>query len=164
MQVEKFFNKLQEAEIIQRFEKSNLTTSFRVETQDNYAFLAGDWLEFYVYISAQPCEFDSVKMGTHLYDFKGEIDVFCLNSANAIICECKTGKFDSDDLSKLNSLAEKLGGNYCVKLFITSETQVSEELRNRATTNRIRLVSGNQLSNLTKILQEEMQSPTHQRR
>jgi Holliday junction resolvase len=164
MQVETFFNKLREAEIIQRFEKSNPTISFRVETQDNYAFLAGDWLEFYVYISAKQCGFDSVEMGIELDNYRGEVDVFALNNTNAIICECKTGKFDSNDLSRLSSKAEKLGGNYCVKLFITSETQVSNEHQNQAINYKVRLVSGNDLSNLTEILKKEMKAPTYPRR
>ena len=164
MQVETFFNKLREAEIIQKFEKSNPTISFRVETQDNYAFLAGDWLEFYVYISAKQCGFDSVEMGIELDNYRGEIDVFALNNTNAIICECKTGKIDSNDFSKLSSKAEKLGGNYCVKLLITSETKVSNENQNQAINYKVRLVSGNDLSNLTEILRKEMKAPTYPRR
>lgn len=164
MQVETFFNKLRESEIIQRLNKSNQTIIFRLETQENYAFLAGDWLEFYVYISARQCGFDSVEMGIELGDYKGEVDVFALNNTNAIIGECKTGKFDSNDLSKLSSKAEKLGGNYCVKLFITSETQVSQEHQNQAKNYKVILVSGNELSNLTEILKKEMKAPTYPRR
>jgi len=164
MQVETFFNKLREAEIIQRFEKSDLTISFRVETPANYAFLAGDWLEFYVYISAKQCGFDSVEMGIELDNYRGEVDVFALNNTNAIICECKTGKIDSNDFSKLSSKAEKLGGNYCVKLLITSETKVSNENQNQAINYKVRLVSGNDLSNLTEILRKEMKAPTYPRR
>jgi hypothetical protein len=159
-----FFKMLEEAKIIRDFQQSEREIKFRIETQENYAFLAGEWLELYVYLSAIECKFDSVEMGVVLDNFRGDLDVFCLNNANAMICECKTGGFKSDDLSKLNSKSEKLGGNYCVKLFITSEIQVSNEFLNKAQNEKIVVVLGNQLSDLRKILEKEMRSPTYQRR
>ncbi|MFM6133063.1 MAG: Card1-like endonuclease domain-containing protein, partial [Sphaerospermopsis kisseleviana] len=108
--------------------------------------------------------FDSVEMGVHINNYRGEIDVFCLNNTNALICECKTGKkLDSDDLSILNSKAEKLGGNYCVKLFITSECEVDEKFINQAKNNKVVVISGKELKNLTDILIQQMQNPTYKR-
>ncbi len=159
-----FFEMLKTDKIIRNLEQSKEEIKFIIETKEDYAFLAGDWLELYVYLSAIKCKFDSVEMGVELDNYKGEVDVFCLNNANAMICECKTGGFKSEDLPKLNSKAEKLGGNYCIKLFITSDIQVSDEFLNQAKNNKIVVVSGNQLSNLTDILKEQMQTPTYPRR
>ncbi|BAZ51313.1 hypothetical protein NIES4103_39620 [Nostoc sp. NIES-4103] len=164
-ELEIVWQKLEHFSIISNFDKSNQIITFRIETNEDYAFLAGDWLEVFVYSSAKQCKFDSVEMGVHIDNYRGEIDVFCLNSANAMICECKTGgKLKSEDLSTLGSKAEKLGGNYCVKLFITSENQIGEEFLNKAQSNRIVVVSGKELINMTEILAQQMQSPTYTRR
>ncbi len=158
-----FFEMLEKAKIIKEFQRSEKEIKFKIQAE-KYAFLAGDWLESYVYSSAIECKFDSVEMGVELDDYRGEVDVFCLNNANAMLCECKTGEFKSEDLSKLNSKAEKLGGNYCVKLFITSEYQVSAEFLNKAKNDKIVVVSGDKFSDLTNILKQEMQNPTYPRR
>lgn len=161
--LEAFFEILGQAQIIHNFQKLEREIKFKIETKENYAFLAGDWLELYVYLSAIECKFHSVEMGVELANYIGEVDVFCLNNANAMICECKTGKLKSEDLQKLNSKAQKLGNNYCVKLFITN-SDIEVDFSNQAKSNNIVVVSGNQLSDLTNILKKEMQSPTYQRR
>ncbi|ARV60593.1 hypothetical protein BZZ01_19980 [Nostocales cyanobacterium HT-58-2] len=164
-ELEVFLNKLESYAIIHQLEISNQRISFKIEKKEDYAFLAGEWLEVFVYVSAKECEFDSVEMGVEIDNYRGEIDVFCLKNANAMICECKTGgKLSSDDLSVLGSKAEKLGGNYCVKLFITSEFKVGEDFINKAKNNRVVIVSGNELIRISEILAKEMQSPTHSRR
>jgi len=162
--LETFFEMLAKAEIIQNLQQSEREIKFKIQTKENYAFLAGEWLELYVYLSAIECKFDSVAMGVELDNYKGELDVFCLNNANAMICECKTGGFKSEDLSKLNSKAEKLGGNYCVKLFITSDVKVSDEFLNKAKNDKIVVVSGDKFSDLANILKKEMEKPTYPRR
>ena len=162
--LETFFEMLAKAEIIQNLQQSEREIKFKIQTKENYAFLAGEWLELYVYLSAIECKFDSVAMGVELDNYKGELDVFCLNNANAMICECKTGGFKSEDLSKLNSKAEKLGGNYCVKLFINSDLKVSDEFLNKAKNDKIVVVSGDKFSDLTNILKKEMEKPTYPRR
>ncbi|WP_445177010.1 Card1-like endonuclease domain-containing protein [Microcoleus sp.] len=162
--LETFFEMLAKAEIIQNLQQSEREIKFKIQTNENYAFLAGEWLELYVYLSASECKFDSVEMGVELDNYNGQLDVFCLNNANAMICECKTGGFKSENLSKLNSQAEKLGGNYCVKLFITSDVKVSEKFLNKAKNDKIVVVSGDKFSDLTNILKKEMEKPTYPRR
>ncbi|MDZ7960985.1 MAG: DUF1887 family CARF protein [Aulosira sp. DedQUE10] len=164
-ELEVFLRELEKFSIIHNFASLNNIINFRIETEENYALLAGIWLEVFVYSSAKECGFDFVEIGVELDNFRGQIDVFCLNSANAMICECKTGKkLKSDDLSVIDSNAQKLGGNYCVKLFITSEGDVGEEFLNKAKNNRVVVVSGNELIRMTEILVKEMQSPTYPRR
>jgi len=164
-ELEDFFQTLEKAAIIKNLKISSNKVKFRIETNADYAFLAGGWLEMFVYMSSQQCGFDSIELGCELDNYRGQIDVFSLNNANAMICECKTGsKLESRYLSALSAKAEKLGGNYCVKLFITSKIQVEKEFINAAENNRIVVVSGKQFTEMTEILAREMQSPTYARR
>lgn len=163
--LEFFLKKIEDFEIISNLQTSSQNINFKLKTKENHAFLKGEWLEIFTYYSAKQCEFDSVEIGVELDNYIGEVDVFCVNNANAMICECKTSqKVNSDDLSILNSKAEKLGVNYCVKLFITSECELDEKFVNQAKNNRIVVVSGNQLKDIKKIMTDEMQNPTYRRR
>jgi len=163
--VEGFLQKLESLSLLNKLQKFNGNIKFRIETKENYSFIAGGWLEVFVYSSAKLCKFDSVEIGVTIDNYRGEIDVFCLNSANAMICECKTGgKLKSKDLYDLVSKADKLGSNYCVKIFITSEYDIDEEFMNTAKNNRVVVVSGDKLMNITDILTKEMQDPTYLRR
>ncbi|MBD2775416.1 Card1-like endonuclease domain-containing protein [Iningainema tapete] len=162
-QLQEIFKNLEQSLIIHNYQNYNNEIYFQIRERENYAFIAGDWLELFVYYSAKQCSFDSVEMGVELDNYRGEIDVFSLNSANAMICECKTGNYSSNDLSVLGAKAQKLGGNYCVKLFITSQITVSEEFKNQAKNNRVMVISGNELSRLPDILSKEMQNPTYSR-
>ena len=162
--LESFFKKLEYFSIINNVEISNTGISLMLETKENYAFLKGEWLEIFAYYAAKKCNFDSVEIGVEIDNYRGEVDVFCLNNANAMICECKTGKkLDSDYLSILNSKAGKLGKDYCVKLFITSEYELDEKFINQAENNKVVVVSGKELINLTEILAKQMQYPTYPR-
>jgi hypothetical protein len=162
--LESFFRNLEYFSIINNLEISNTGISFRLETKEYYAFIKGEWLEIFAYYAAKKCNFDSVEIGVHIDNYRGEIDVFCLNNANAMICECKTGKkLDSNDLSILSSKAGELGKDYCVKLFITSEYELDEKFINQAKNKKVVVVSGKELINLTDILSKQMQDPTYQR-
>ncbi|MBD2132281.1 MULTISPECIES: DUF1887 family CARF protein [unclassified Sphaerospermopsis] len=163
--LEGFLQKLESLSLLSKLQKLNGNIKFRIETKENYSFIAGGWLEVFVYSSAKLCKFDSVEIGVTIDNYRGEIDVFCLNSANAMICECKTGgKLKSKDLYDLVSKADKLGSNYCVKIFITSEYDIDEEFINTAKNNKVVVVSGDKLMNITEILTKEMQDPTYLRR
>ncbi|MFM6158140.1 MAG: Card1-like endonuclease domain-containing protein, partial [Sphaerospermopsis kisseleviana] len=97
--LEGFLQKLESLSLLSKLQKLNGNIKFRIETKENYSFIAGGWLEVFVYSSAKLCKFDSVEIGVTIDNYRGEIDVFCLNSANAMICECKTGgKLKSKDL------------------------------------------------------------------
>ncbi len=152
-----FFSVLKQNQIISKFNEEK--HSYRVEKQSDYAFLYGDWLEYFAYLEGKKIGFDSIEMSVELNNFKGEIDVFCVHNANALICECKTGKYDTDDLARLESKAVKLGGNYCVRLFITTNQKVDEKFINQAKNRKIVVVSGNELKNVATILNKQMETP-----
>lgn len=153
------FRILQENQLITNFTEDNSNYTFRIERQEDYAFLYGDWLEYYIYLEGKKIGFDSIEMSLELNDFKGEIDLFCVHHANALIGECKTGKYAPDDLAVLESKAIRLGGNYCVRLFITTNQHVDEKFINQAKNRRIIVVSGNDLKNITTILKKQMNDP-----
>lgn len=164
----RFLIQLQENNLITNVVENETQFSYRVETQPDHAFLYGDWLEYYVYLQAKKAGFDSVKQGVELQNFNGEIDVCAIHQANALICECKTGRFNSADLARLESKAVKLGGNYCVRLFITSATKEDDDsdfqnFCNQAANKRIVVVSGNDLPAIGKVLKKEMVDPTYPR-
>lgn len=152
-----FFNILKQNQIISKFNEEKY--SYRVEKQSDYAFLYGDWLEYFVYLEGKKIGFDSIEMSVELNNFKGEIDVFCVHNANALICECKTGKYDTDDLARLESKAVKLGGNYCVRLFITTNLNVDEKFINQAKNRKVVVVSGSELKDIEAILNKQMNIP-----
>ncbi|WP_271778255.1 Card1-like endonuclease domain-containing protein [Aphanizomenon sp. CS-733/32] len=152
---------LSDNKIISKF--NEITYSFRIEKQSDQAFLSGDWLEYFVYLEGKKMQFDSIELSVELNDFKGEVDVFCVHNANALICECKTGKFDTNDLTNLESKAIKLGGKYCVRLLITTSQKVTEELINKAKNRQILIVAGEQLKNIGTILKKQMNDPDFSR-
>ena len=162
-ELRQFLQQLYEANLISRFTEQEKQFSYRIETRHDHSFLYGDWLEYYVYLKAKKANFDSVKMSVELKDYKGEIDLFVIHNANALIGECKTGRYSTNDLARLESKAVKLGGNYCTRLFITTATDVSPEFCSQAKNRRIVVISGNELPQIGRKLKQEMDRPTYAR-
>jgi len=162
-EMREFLQRLQEINLVTQVKETESGLSYRIETKHDHAFLYGDWLEYYVYLQAKKADFDSVKMSVELQGYNGEIDIFAVHNANALICECKTGKYRTDDLARLESKASKLGGNYCVRLFITTALEVTPEFCNQAKNRRIIVVNGNELPEISRILTKEMNQPAFQR-
>lgn len=163
-----FLSILKENRIISTFEEEHNKYKYRVEKKADYAFIYGNWLEYVTYLEAKKAGFDSVEMGVELSNFNGEIDVFCVHNANALICECKTGGFHQNDLLKLEGKALKLGGNYCVRLFITSSWKDENDqdfkiFRSQAENRRIVIVSGKEIKDLSEILKKQMRDPAYPR-
>ncbi|MCA9975829.1 MAG: hypothetical protein KC413_08760, partial [Anaerolineales bacterium] len=78
------------------------------------------------------------------------------------------GKFSSTDLARLESKAIKLGGNYCVRLFISTAQKAEndpgfEKLCRQAANRRIVVVTGDDLPQIEKKLKREMEQPTYSR-
>jgi hypothetical protein len=157
-----FLEELASSDLIEKVENSDII-SFRMNP-DQFDFLRGDWLELFVYLHSLKCGFDSVEVAIELANFNGEIDLFCLNNSNALICECKTGKWDKKAILKLRNLAEKLGGSYCTKVLVTSAVEVPDEIIQEAKNSKVRIISGRELSQITDILKDEMNEPMYGRR
>jgi len=159
--------KLQSNSLIDKLSISS-DISFRVNPK-SYSFLKGDWLELFVYLQALECGFDSLEPAIEMSGYNGQIDLFCLHNSNALICECKTGKWDEGKnrkqaILKLRNIGEKLGGSYCTKILVTSRTTISDEVKQEAENSKILVFEGKDLFGLSKLLKQEMFEPTYGRR
>ena len=141
-----------------------------------FKFFNGDWLEYYVYSIAKELNcFDDVKFGVKIPSMSGEneLDLAATNSSSLLIGECKTEKdLKTDNLDKLSSVANLIGGNYVGRLFITSlviNEDDSDAVKSynsflgQAQARRIIVVTGKDLPNLSKILTQETTNPIFQR-
>ena len=69
---------------------------------------------------------------------ENEIDVLVMRSHSPVFISCKNGKFESEELYKLSSVAQRFGGKYSKKLLVatdlahTADAQTVAHLRARA--------------------------------
>ena len=79
------------------------------------------------------------------YDTENEIDVMMIHGLVPIFVFCKNGYIDTDELYKLNAVANRFGGKYAKRVLIATalgNNDFSEYLRQRAKDMNIRLVEG----------------------
>ena len=74
-----------------------------------------------------------------------ELDIVATCGLTPIFISCKNGKFSSDELYKLNSVAERFGAGYCQKIIVTTDMEGSvsdqaELLRSRAEDMGIKII------------------------
>lgn len=145
--------------------------------------MGGHWLEYRVVETAQGLR----HAGKSLYDdcqhgFRflltgayREIDFIGIHAGMVLIASCKTGKDarNKDHLDVLETVAEKLGGRYCVRLYITDlvrrappphQADPWEQFLAQAHSARTVVVTGDDLPGLGEILTREMLTPTYPRR
>ena len=134
---------------------------------------AGQILELFVYISALKTtekdgskSYDDVLTGVQIdwdgkihtskneCDTQNEIDVMMMHGMIPIFVSCKNGAVDMDELYKLNTVAERFGGNYSKKVLVATtldNSLRSEYIRMRAKDMNIRLVENIQNMNESEI-------------
>ena len=95
------------------------------------------------------------------YSPENEIDVIMMRGMTPYLISCKNGSFGSDELFKLYSLGDKIGGRYAKKILLygqkdlrTSSPRSFEALQSRAAALGIRLVSASCLNWETLDLRE----------
>jgi hypothetical protein len=117
----------------------------------------GDYLENRVVKQALDSGlFDDVQRGvfvrrrTERGDVINELDVVVTRHARLAICSCKARKkITNDMLYELAALSSRENlGIYCGKLLVTSTTDLTESLFNRARANRIHLVDNSQMDRI----------------
>lgn len=59
-------------------------------------------------------------------DIYNEIDVLAIHGTIPVFVSCKNGKVDINELYKLNSVAERFGGSYALKMLIATGLQEKE--------------------------------------
>ncbi len=79
-----------------------------------------------------------------LYDTENEIDVLLMHDIVPVFVSCKNGIVTSDELYKLNAVAERFGGQYSKKVLVATSInslgEAGKYLRQRAKDMNIRLI------------------------
>lgn len=145
--------------------------------------VGGHWLEYRVLETARSLR----QAGKPLYDdcqhglsflianAHREIDFIGIHAGMTLIASCKTGKDarNKKHLDELETVAEKLGGRYCVRLYVTDQVRQAapprqtdpwEQFLAQAHSARTVVVTGDDLPRLSEILAREMLTPTYPRR
>lgn len=85
----------------------------------DWEFLKGKWLEVFTYACASETGFfDDCQLSVQLGN-EADCDVFCIKQAIPMLIECKTGgNIPLGDLKNLDRVANRLGGNYCLRVIV----------------------------------------------
>ena len=79
-----------------------------------------------------------------LYDTENEIDVLLMHGVVPVFVSCKNGAVSSDELYKLNTVAERFGGQYAKRVLVATALESMGEsgkyIRQRAKDMNIKLV------------------------
>jgi len=130
-------------------------------------YIAGGWLEEYVYHIAKDTKPDEVKSGVkisweHSQKTHNELDVVIIHNNRLLIIECKTSTFggqlkekDSGILYKIDSLGEDLKGLYG-KVWLVSAQNTKDNMRDRAKDRQIKIIETDGLKNLRKDILDWM--------
>jgi hypothetical protein len=143
----------------------------------------GHWLEQQVWQVARALRhagsplFDECERSVRfkLEDATREVDFIGVRRGMAVVASCKTGHDarNKRHLDELGAVAEKMGGNYCVRLYIMdqvrqapplNQTDPWEQFLAQAKSARVVVVTGSDLPRLGEILQRETLTPTYPRR
>lgn len=80
----------------------------------------------------------------YLYDTENEVDVMLMHNIIPVFISCKNGVVTADELYKLNTVAERFGGQYAKKVLVTTSLVsmgvAGEYVRQRAKDMNIRLL------------------------
>ena len=64
------------------------------------------------------------------YDTENEVDIMLMKGVIPVFISCKNGYFDTDELYKLSTVAERFGGKYSKKVLITTMIDTFGEAKN----------------------------------
>lgn len=159
---------LLECGLLTRFDDENETTvtiAYKNEQVKKCLTKAGQALEMKVYVTAKSVldseglpVYDDALNGVvidwdgefhdeeteGIYDTKNEIDVLLMHKIVPVFVSCKNGIVTSDELYKLNTVAERFGAHYSKKVLIATSVdrlgEAGEYLRQRAKDMNIRLL------------------------
>jgi len=105
-----------------------------------------------------------------------EIDLVAIGGGVCLVASCKGGKdpWQKRYLDEINAVAHMLGGDYCVRLFITDQPRPApppggidriDQFMEQGRRQRVVVVSGGQLTELKNVFRKEMgPEPTFPRR
>ncbi len=90
--------------------------------------------------------YDDVELAAIYADTENEVDLILMKGVIPVFVSCKNGRFDSEELYKLSSVADKFGRKYAKKLLLASDfrhmtdKQTAAHLRARAETLNIKII------------------------
>lgn len=161
----KLFHELSNAKLISKFATDNGTFSFTIKNTQISRVLskAGTILELKTFLIAQDLQhkkqpyFSDVMTGVAIdwdgevhqsgegvMDTENEIDVLCMKGLMPLFISCKNGLVDESELYKLNTVAQRFGGDYARKVliatYINKTPRQLEYFRQRAQDMDIKLI------------------------
>lgn len=115
----------------------------------------GDYLEEAIYRQVKDSGwFDDVQKNVFIRkktkrgEVGNELDVVATNNGRLVVCSCKAGEIDKEDLYELSSLSRReSAGIYCGKVLASTLDEFPSALRERALANGIHLVYGKEIQN-----------------
>ena len=127
----------------------------------------GDRLEEKVFtLACQSGFFEDVRRGVFIRKLVredyvvNELDVVATHNGRMVVCSCKSGKIDNDDLYELSSLSRReAAGIYCGKVLVSGQVDLPAALKKRAAAFGIRLVYGNSLERAAEQLRAAVDPP-----
>ncbi len=136
---EPLMDRLRKSGLIRAFSKGpKFSVTFKNEQVMRMLTVAGLALELKVYLAALNAgsggkkTYDDVLNGVFVdwdgivtsdgasFDTENEIDIMMMRGGIPVFISCKNGYFDSNELYKLNSVAERFGGKHAKKAIVTS--------------------------------------------
>jgi hypothetical protein len=177
---------LVEKGLLTGFEASkNLTVSYKNKQVKRCLTKAGQALEMKIFLAAMATEAKGVPVyqdvcngvkidwdgkfhdedTENIYDTENEIDILMMHNMVPVFVSCKNGFVDANELYKLNTVAQRFGGQYAKKILVATSipknSEAAKYLRQRARDMKIHLLEGvqkmddktlqNKLENLWKI-------------
>lgn len=149
-----FINKLKQKKMIHSYVSNNKTVSFEYKnTQIKHALIgAGKILELFVTIKLKETNlYNDILTGVFI-DWDGvvnltntnvgnEIDVVAMKGMIPIFISCKNGQVLVEELYKLNTVAERFGGDYARKILIVSDFDKIDAIKTRADEMNIKVIA-----------------------
>jgi hypothetical protein len=90
-----------------------------LEDSNALPFLFGGWVEIYAATKLYESGFfDDVRLNVKLKGIDGEIDVVAVGKGKLVLVECKSNVQRSEQLSKLDSFRNRLGGSYAKAYYV----------------------------------------------
>lgn len=145
----------------------NMRVEFKNEQVKRCLTVSGQVLEMLVYVAALEAQeedgkktYNDAMTGVHIdwivgeepdgFDTENEIDVLLMHGMVPIFVSCKNGRVETEELYKLNTVAERFGGEYAKKVLVATSLDTranrkasnSEYIRQRAEDMGILLVEG----------------------
>ncbi len=144
-----FINTLKMAGLLINYKRGETSLSYRYKNDAVKECISksGNVLELYTYLAAQeisdekPGYFDGLESGVqvswnaeeapHLHNIKtaNEIDVVMMRDTIPVFVSCKGGRVSKEALYELNTIADRLGGKYAIKLLVATGISDNELAR-----------------------------------